>query len=222
MLRDWTTSEKIDQLSEIAELFFVRLIMKADDHGCFHANPKLLKAALFPLKDYTENQMTSCLRELTKASIIQVYESDGRKYLKINDFGQRLRTMVSKFPQPADNCPQVADECLPELEEKRREEEYEYELRVWPSFDDFWDKYQKKVDRAKCEKKWNKVGQAEREKIMAHLDLYIPSTPDVKYRKDPATYLNNKSWENEIIQDGKTRKGIDVKSEIESIYNRNQ
>jgi len=123
MIRDWTTSEKIDQLSELAELFFVRLIMKADDHGCFHANPKLLKAALFPLKEYSEKQMETCLNELHVNGIVLIYQD--RKYLKINDFGQRLRTMVSKFPQPADNCQQPADIKPPELEEKRREEEVE-------------------------------------------------------------------------------------------------
>jgi len=125
MIRDWTTSEKIDQLTELGELFFVRLIMKADDHGCFHANPKLLKAALFPLKDYSETQMSLCIKELDTNSVIQVYESDGRKYLKINDFGQRLRTMVSKFPQPADICQQPADNARPELEEKRSRREVE-------------------------------------------------------------------------------------------------
>ena len=128
MLRDWTTSEKIDQLSEMAELFFVRLIMKADDHGCFHANPKLLKAALFPLKDYSEKQMDMCLNELQGNGIVSVYEHEGRKYLKIKDFGQRMRTMVSKFPQPADNCQQPADIKPPELEGKRREGEVEVEV----------------------------------------------------------------------------------------------
>ena len=129
MLRDWTTSEKIDQLSEMAELFFVRLIMKADDHGCFHANPKLLKAALFPLKDYSEKQMDICLNELRVNGIVLVYEHEGRKYLKIKDFGQRMRTMVSKFPQPADNCQQPADIKPPELEGKGREGEVEEEVK---------------------------------------------------------------------------------------------
>ena len=116
MLRDWTTSEKIDQLSETAEIFFVRLIMKADDHGCFHAHPKLLKAALFPLKNYSETVIEGCLNELSLQKIIVVYESDGRKYLKINDFGQRLRNMVSKFPQPADNMLTIVSKQPPELE----------------------------------------------------------------------------------------------------------
>lgn len=123
MLRDWTTSEKIDKLTEKAEVFFTRLIMKADDHGCFHAHPKLLKAALFPLKNYSDITIESCLDELAYLEIVKIYEHEGRRYLKIYDFGQRLRTMVSKFPQPDDNVPPIVSNKPPELEEKRREVE---------------------------------------------------------------------------------------------------
>lgn len=125
MLRDWTTSEKIDKLSEKGEVFFTRLIMKADDHGCFHAHPKLLKAALFPLKNYSDTLIESCLDELSYLEIVKIYEHEGRRYLKIYDFGQRLRTMVSKFPQPDDNAPSIVSKKPPELEEKRREVEDE-------------------------------------------------------------------------------------------------
>ena len=36
---------------------------------------------------------------------------------------------------------------------------------------------------------------------MNHLPLYKKSQPNKKYRKDPGTYLNNKSWNDEIIFD---------------------
>lgn len=75
----------------------------------------------------------------------------------------------------------------------------EVAVSIWPTFDDFWDLYDKKVDRAKCEKKYKNIPQGAREKIMEHLQLYVRSTPDLQYRKNPETYLNNKSWENELI-----------------------
>lgn len=70
---------------------------------------------------------------------------------------------------------------------------------LWPSFNDFWNGYDKKIDRPKCEKKWGKLKQVDKEKIMNHIVLYVKSTPDKQFRKHPATYLNNRSWENEII-----------------------
>lgn len=71
---------------------------------------------------------------------------------------------------------------------------------LWPSFDDFWDAYGKRVGRAKCEAIWKKIKQGGREKIMAHLQSYIPATPELRFRKDPATYLRNESWNDEIIE----------------------
>lgn len=75
------------------------------------------------------------------------------------------------------------------------------ELILWPSFQDFWDLYDKKTDsKVKCEKKWNRLSQNIREEIMQHLPYYVMSTPDKQYRKNPSTYLNNHGWTHEIIQ----------------------
>lgn len=67
------------------------------------------------------------------------------------------------------------------------------------AFDLFWNLYDKKTDRDKCESKWNKLKPEERELIVANLPLYVKSTPDKQYRKNPETYLNQKGWLHEII-----------------------
>lgn len=100
VLRDWTHSEKINSLSKDAELFFVRLIMKADDYGCFFGNPKLLKSALYPLRDILEIDINNYIKECVNLDIITLYKSNNKLYIKINDFGQRLRLMKRKFPEP--------------------------------------------------------------------------------------------------------------------------
>lgn len=66
-------------------------------------------------------------------------------------------------------------------------------------FDEFWSMYDKKQDRAKCEKKWLKLTDEERLLTMNHLPAYIQSTPNKQYRKHPATYLNGEAWNNEVI-----------------------
>lgn len=207
MLRDWTTSEKVDKISVGAEVFFVRLIMKADDYGSFHANPKLLRAALFPLRDYTDKQIKVWLTECRDAVLIELYKAENREYLRIIDFGQRLRTMRGNFPQPADNLRTNVSNLPPELEEeeeekKKKEVEEEgatAQVCVWPTFDDFWSAYGYRTGRKQAEAKFKKIIQEEREKIMLHVVDYVKSTPDIKYRKHPATYLNNESWNDEII-----------------------
>lgn len=66
-------------------------------------------------------------------------------------------------------------------------------------FEIFWNKYDKKIDRKKSESKWNKLKLEQKKKAIDYLDVYIKNTPDKQYRKNPATYLFNESWENETI-----------------------
>lgn len=68
------------------------------------------------------------------------------------------------------------------------------------SFEEFWNAYDKKRgDKTKIEAKWAKLSDADRLAIMQHVPQYKASQPDKQYRKDPETYLNNKSWHDEII-----------------------
>jgi len=67
-------------------------------------------------------------------------------------------------------------------------------------FKTWWELYDKKVDRFKCEKRWSRLTDDERDNAVTHTPEYVKSTPDKIYRKNPLTYLNSKSWENEIIK----------------------
>lgn len=67
-------------------------------------------------------------------------------------------------------------------------------------FDLFWELYDKKVgDKGKIASKYNKLSMEDKQAIHLHVPKYIQSQPDKKYRKNPETYLNNKSWLDEII-----------------------
>lgn len=105
VLRDWTNSDKIDALSFHGEVFFTRLIMKADDYGCFYADTRLLKANLYPLKldKVREADLTRWLAECHKAGLIVLYEVNQKRYLQILDFRQRLDKARNKFPLPPEN-----------------------------------------------------------------------------------------------------------------------
>jgi hypothetical protein len=67
-------------------------------------------------------------------------------------------------------------------------------------FEWFWNDYDKKVgDKQKLKKKWIKLTDEERQNAMNYIDLYKQSVPDKQFRKNPETFLNNKSWNDEII-----------------------
>lgn len=110
ILRDWTDSQRLEKVSAEAERLFVRLIMKADDFGRFHADPRLVSAACLPLvRQMTDKAISSCLKELADADLIDIYSSSGRNYLEIKNFNQRTRSQSSKFPA---NDGQMTVKCL--------------------------------------------------------------------------------------------------------------
>jgi hypothetical protein len=109
ILRDWTQSEKMASLSDKAERFFTRLIMKADDFGCYYGNVQLLKSALYPLNEITIDDFKTCMSECEKVDLIICYVIDYKQYVKINDFRQRLRKMNSRFPLPNDRASRTID-----------------------------------------------------------------------------------------------------------------
>jgi len=111
ILRDWTDSYAVNDLDAQEERFFVRLIMKADDFGRFHADPRLLKANLFPLLPETrDTDISRWLAACEKAGLLRCYvDGRGRQFLEIQNFRQRTRQMKAKFPSagesPTDESP---------------------------------------------------------------------------------------------------------------------
>ena len=94
---------------------------------------------------------------------------------------------------------------MPNLSENENENENEnrdsnvIEISTDGLFDEFWSIYDKKVKRDKCLKIWAKLKPFEIEAIFKTVQDYVKSQPVKQYRKDPSTYLFNKSWNDEII-----------------------
>ena len=85
------------------------------------------------------------------------------------------------------------------LENENKDLNKVIDIKINVPFEKFWDAYDKKIDRGKCEKKWIRLTDDERSACMKGLPAYVLATPIKKFRRDPETYLNNKSWENEIV-----------------------
>ena len=86
---------------------------------------------------------------------------------------------------------------------------------IYPSFEDFWNCYEKKVgNKDKLIKKWNKLSQKDKEAIMEYIPLYKESQPEKQYRKNPETFLNNKSWNDELIFKTQPKKELTLQQKI--------
>ena len=88
--------------------------------------------------------------------------------------------------------------CKPQGEKEKSSAKKEKEPNY--SFDEFWELYDKKTgERKKLTKKWLALTDEEREMIMNYIPKYIECQPDKQFRKNPETFLNNKSWNDELI-----------------------
>lgn len=71
------------------------------------------------------------------------------------------------------------------------------EIFLKEKFQEFWDLYDKKVDRETAFRRFSKLKESEIEKALKVIPIYKKSQPDKKYRKNPSTWLNGKCWEDE-------------------------
>ncbi len=95
-----------------------------------------------------------------------------------------------------------------------------YEKNLNGEFDVLWNLYDKKIgDKGKLIKKWEKLPESERLAILEYIPKYKESQPDKKYRKNLETFLNQKSWNDELIYEKKG--GLNVAENKQTITERN-
>lgn len=73
------------------------------------------------------------------------------------------------------------------------------------AFDEFWEAYDKKVDRTKCLAKWEELSEQQHQEIMSNVHAYVAANNVKQYRKNPLTYLNGECWLDEIITSQPTK-----------------
>ena len=100
MLRDWTDSLRFDAIESASEQLFVRLLMKADDYGRFHAEPRLVRSMCFPFGGPSESAVAKSICDLSERGLIATYVAGERQFLAVVNWGQRFRGSKPKFPQP--------------------------------------------------------------------------------------------------------------------------
>jgi hypothetical protein len=198
MLRDWTDSYRFDCISPEAEVLFTRLIMKADDYGNFHGDSRIVASMCFPLG--SRIVVEDALDELANRGLIMFYKVEGREYLNIPNFGQRMRNGMSrKFPAHAGESPESAADCgkaRPERNKKGIEDE---ENRK--AFEKFWAAYPRKVGRGLAENAWANADLPDIEVILAAIRKARNSADWQKEKgafiPHPTTWLNQRRWMDE-------------------------
>jgi len=78
------------------------------------------------------------------------------------------------------------------------------------TFGQFWDMYGKKKAAKDCERKWNKLDDKTREKIIQTLPAFLKAHPDKQFLPYPLTYINQQRW-NDVMDDPRTE--FEIRSE---------
>jgi uncharacterized protein YdaU (DUF1376 family) len=149
-----------------------------------------LKEKFTDVGDYVFNERLEVERE-KKTAFIQKQSENGKKG------GRPLKKEKPNKPKPLVRVNPNENQIKPLEEEDEIEDEIEIE--VWPTFEDFWSAYDKKIDRERSESIWGKIKQPDKTIIIDAVSEYVLSTPNKEFRKNPVTYLRNESWKNEII-----------------------
>ncbi|MDR2906552.1 MAG: YdaU family protein [Bacteroidales bacterium] len=102
---------------------------------------------------------------------------------------------------------EIEDEIIIENKEKgvtgEKTEIAEVEVLDELSFEKIWALYERKGNRKTCERKWANLKNHCREAVFAHVQRYVDATPEIQYRKNFETYLNQECWNDEIIKNTK-------------------
>lgn len=114
---------------------------------------------------------------------------------------QPVDTLSTACRHPVTSVRQIENESENEneVENKKRVYESKNEKNKDEKFELFWELYNRKVGKNECLRLWGKIKDEDKKKIFETLPAYVNSTPDKQFRKHPATYLRNKSWEDEIV-----------------------
>lgn len=222
-------SDRVNQLSSGAEVFYRRLMSVADDFGRFDGRPTILRSKLYPLRidEVTNAQILEWLFDCQKADLISVYLVDGKQFVEILRFDQKTRT-GSKYPandgQASKVCQQMPandSKCCPYSESESESEKKKYKKKSSPSapssvspkieiehenFPEAYEAYPRHEDRRRAHQAYLsalKRGTTHAE-IIAAIPAYAKSKTVLDgFPKLMASWLNGDGWKNEY----QTRQG---------------
>lgn len=97
------TSPKLAKLNWAEEVLYRRLMSVVDDYGRYPADEGILLGHLYSrqLKKVSESDIGKWLDGVQAAGLVRVYRSEsGEHYLELLNFGQKVRALKSKYPDP--------------------------------------------------------------------------------------------------------------------------
>jgi hypothetical protein len=174
-----------------------------DDYGRYFADPGLLRGHLYPrqISKVSDSDVGKWLHSCVVAGLVRVYPAqDGERYLEIANFGQQVRALKSKFPNPP------ANEII--CEHEKSNVPLDVSVSVSESvvlappggFETFWKAYPKKKDIATARKAFDKL-KPNPELLQTILKSVAIQAMSPDWQKEggkfipyPASWINGARW----------------------------
>ena len=113
------------------------------------------------------------------------------------EYDSKITTFINVDINPLNDVISTQSKVKKSKEEKSKEKK---KKDNGVSFEKIWTIYEKKGNRKTSLAKWSKLPTETQDLIFKKVPAYVESTPDKQYRKNFETYLNQESWNDEIIK----------------------
>lgn len=211
------TSERYWSVGIEAQQLFFHLLLLADDTARYTASTFSLRARCFAGRPTTPKRIEKLLAELIREDLIRPYDAEGKRFIFIPRFRQRLRYENSRFPEPPNEINDLPNKrtdlgltsvglkpvsrqtpaCRSEA--KGREGIHTSALR----FEEFWSAYpncKRKGSKTRCLERWTRNGlDGVADLIIPHVRAMAGTTDwqkdDHQYVPAPLAYLNQSKWD---------------------------
>lgn len=212
-------SESMGRVSRESRLCFILLFTLADDAGRLRGNSRMLSSLLYPYDDDAKSHIDGWLSELNTEGCIVRYEIGGDHFIQIMKWAQHQKidkpsaSKIPEFVEGSRGFANVREDAFTPAEKKAADQGRDQgkdQGEVAKDFAQFWSSYPKKVGKPAAARAFRSA------KASGHLvnileDIGLRKSGDDwqkengKYIPNPATYLNQRRWEDEVPSSGQPK-----------------
>lgn len=185
--------------SHNARLLYIMLIPHLDIKGRFEADPKIIKGAIVPLLNFSQQKIWEYEQDLHRVGLIKLYKVNSQWYLeamKFSDF-QILREnheAKSECPEPTTDQLQKLESPIKVKLSKVKESKYTALFETfWKNFKGRWNRDADRHDKGskhQAFQEWGKLSQDEQQKAFKA----APHSGG-EFTQDGCRWLKYKRWE---------------------------
>jgi len=213
--------EKMATIPRDARLLYIAMWNFSDDYGVIKGHPTWIKNKVFPYDDIKQATFNEWLMGLERLRCIIPFDHNGEKFYFIRTFNEHQRVdkpSQTRNPDPPADILEInrslfAEDStntprgLPVVREGKGivREGNSNGSGARARFEKFWESYPKKKSKAQAEKAFAKINPDEQLLAAMIAKIGQARTSDEwtreggRYIPHPATWLNAKGWEDEII-----------------------